>query len=415
MWFRQNKLLVGTMLVVLMLLLSSLSISGCARTGAVPRGWSGVAVAENTLFLGTMEGKVVALNASSGARLWPQDFTLETQAATGGFGCEAPSTTGKLIALNISDGSRLWEVSIETSKPAAGGFGCAPASTGLVIYGNPAVDGDLVYIGGYNGKVYAISSSTRLSKEKYLDENDPQPIIGGAVVSQGKLYIGSSDGKVYALGTTSLDNEWDSPFETRDKIWASPAIDEGTLYIGSFDQKLYALNAADGSKRWEFKTEGAIVSTPLIYNDTVYIGSFDRYFYAIDATDGRLRWKFMGTNWFWAKAVAHNNIIYAPCLDGKVYVLDAESGREVVDAIDLGSPVSSSPVLVDDLLIIASEEGKLYSLDTINNQVKQLADLAVRVYAPLSASDGMVYIHTEKNTLHAMDVQTGAEREFNIK
>ena len=390
MGIKRNSILLGKALLLMVVLLGGLTAYGCVGIKSTPEGGSGGTIADGTLYLTT------------------------PAVATGGFGCSAPSVTSKLVALDISDGSRLWEVSLETSR-SAGGFGCAPASGGLAVYGNPAVDGDLVYIGGYDGRVYAISSSTRLSKEKYLDENDPQPIIGGAVVSQGKLYIGSSDGKVYALGTTSLDNEWDSPFETGDKIWASPAIDEGTLYIGSFDKKLYALNAADGSKRWEFKTEGAIVSTPLIYNDTVYIGSFDRYFYAIDATDGRLRWKFMGTNWFWAKAVAHNNIIYAPCLDGKVYVLDAESGREVVDAIDLGSPVSSSPVLVDDLLIIASEEGKLYSLDTINNQVKQLADLAVRVYAPLSASDGMVYIHTEKNTLHAMDVQTGAEREFNIK
>ena len=390
MGIKRNSILLGKVLLLLVVLLGGLTTYGCVGIKSTPEGGSGGTIADGTLYLTT------------------------PSVSTGGFGCAASPATSKLVALDISDGSRLWEVSLETSR-SAGGFGCAPASGGLAVYGNPAVDGDLVYIGGYDGRVYAISSSTRLSKEKYLDENDPQPIIGGAVVSQGKLYIGSSDGKVYALGTTSLDNEWDSPFETGDKIWASPAIDEGTLYIGSFDQKLYALNAADGSKRWEFKTEGAIVSTPLIYNDTVYIGSFDRYFYAIDATNGRLRWKFMGTNWFWAKAVAHNNIIYAPSLDGKVYVLDAESGREVVAAIDLGSPVSSSPVLADDLLIIASEEGKLYSLDTINNQVKQLADLAVRVYAPLSASDGMIFIHTEKNTLHAMDIQTGAEREFNIK
>ncbi|GAH26332.1 unnamed protein product, partial [marine sediment metagenome] len=64
----------------------------------------------------------------------------------------------------------------------------------------------------------------------------------------------------------------------------------GTLYIGSFDKKLYALSTDDGSKRWEFETEGAITSTPLVYDGVVYIGSFDRYFYAIDATNGSLIW-----------------------------------------------------------------------------------------------------------------------------
>ena len=387
---RKRILLVKVLLLLLVLL--GLITYGCAGIKSTPEGGSGGTVADGILYLST-----AAATASSG-----------------GFGCAAPSETNKIVALDISNGNRIWEVDLETSKAAAG-FGCAPAAVGVAVYGNPAVDGDLVYIGGYDGKVYAISSSTRLSKQKYLDEKNPQPIIGGPVVSQGKVYIGSSDGKVYALGTTSLDNEWDSPFATGDKIWSTPAIDDGTLYIGSFDKKLYALNADDGSKRWEFKTEGAIVSTPLIYSGNVYIGSFDRYFYAIGATDGNPKWKFKGQNWFWAQAVAHNNVIYAPCLDGKVYVLDAENGREVVSAIDLKSPVSSSPVLINDLLIVASEEGKVYSLDTADNQIKQLADLGAKVYAPLSSSGTVVYVHTEEDTLYSVDVQTGAKREFGIK
>lgn len=386
-----NSILLGKALLLLVVLVGGLTTYGCTSIKSTPEGGSGGTIANGTLYLST----------------------ASTSASGGGFGCSAPSVTSKIVALDISNGSRLWEVSLEAPRSSAG-FGCAPAAAGVAVYGNPALDGDLVYIGGYDGKVYAISSSTRLSKQKYLDKDNPQPIIGGPVVSQGRVYVGSADGKVYALGVTSLDSEWGSPFETGDKIWSSPAIEGGTLYIGSFDKKLYALNAGDGSKRWEFKTEGAIVSTPLIYNGTVYVGSFDRYFYAIDATDGRLRWKFRGENWFWAQAVAHNNLIYAPCLDGKVYVLDAENGREAINAIDLKSPVSSSPVLVNDLLIVASEEGKIYSMDTAGNQVRELADLKAKVYAPLSFSEAMVYIYTEENTLYGVDVQTGAKREFDI-
>ena len=387
---KRNSILLGKILLLLVIIVGGLITYGCTVIKSTPEGGSGGTIVNGTLYLSTA-----------------------SVSSSGGFGCSAPATTSKVVAIDISNGSRLWEVGLEGSRSSAG-FGCAPTAAGVAVYGNPAVDGDLVYIGGYDGKIYAISSSTRLSKQKYLDENDPQPIIGGPVVYQGRVYIGSADGKVYALGTTSLDSEWESPFETGDKIWSSPAIDGGTLYIGSFDKKLYALNASDGSKRWEFKAEGAIVSTPLIYNGTVYVGSFDRYFYAVDATDGHLRWKFMGQNWFWAQAVAHNNLIYAPCLDGKVYVLDAENGREAIGAIDLKSPVSSSPVLVNDLLIIASEEGKVYSLDTADNQVKELADLKSKVYAPLSSSEAMVYIHTEGNTVYSVDVQTGAKREFDI-
>jgi len=127
--------------------------------------------------------------------------------------------------------------------------------------------------------------------------------------------------------------------------------------------------------------------------------------------NGSLRWrtKSEAGSWFWAKPIAYNNVIYAGCLDHKVYVLDAKSGDKI-NEFDLGSPVSSSPVLVDGSIIIASEEGRVYALDTSSNQIKQLTDLKERVNAPLSASDGVVYVHTQKeDTLYALNVQTGLD------
>ena len=45
------------LVLLVLLLLSGLSFSGCTRTGAIPRGWSGVAVVGDSLYMGTMKGK----------------------------------------------------------------------------------------------------------------------------------------------------------------------------------------------------------------------------------------------------------------------------------------------------------------------------------------------------------------------
>jgi putative membrane protein insertion efficiency factor len=241
---RYKKMLLSKILFLMALLVAGMTFSGCVGFGGMPLGWSGVVTADSAMFFGSMNGKLVTLDLS---------------------------------------GNLLWQTPLEGSA-SSGGFGCAPGSTSVAIYGVPAVSGDLVYVGAYNGKLYAVSSSTGLSKDVYLDESNPQPIVGGPVVAQGKIYIASSDGKLYALDATSLDKEWE--FLTGDKIWSTPAMVDDTLFIGSFDKKLYAINAADGSQKWESLVQGAIVSTPLVYNDTVYVGSFDRYFYAVDATNG---------------------------------------------------------------------------------------------------------------------------------
>lgn len=366
-------------LLLLSILLGIIAFSGCrAALGAVARGWSGGVIDSGVLFVGSMEGN--------------------------------------LVATNTTDGSLLWAVPLEAPESSDGGFGCAQASTAVVIYGSPAVAGDLVCIGGYNsGKIYAFSRDGAREEPRWVyprQGNIGGTIIGGIIADQGKLYFGADNGIVYALDAADGYKEWD--FDTGDKIWSTPAIDGDTLYIGSFDKKLYALNTSDGSKKWEFEAEGAIVATPVVYNNTVYFGSFDRYLYAVDATDGSLKWKFMATKWFWAKAMVYNDTVYAACLDGKVYALDARNGNKKLE-FDLGSPISSSPVLVDDVVIVATEEGILYALDTDSNRQRQLVNLEEKVYAPLTAGQDKVYIHSDTDALYEIDVQSGAKREFDIK
>ena len=94
-------------------------------------------------------------------------------------------------------------------------------------------------------------------------------------------------------------------------------------------------------------------------------------------------------------------------MDGRVYVLDAESGV-LITVLDLGNPISSSPVVVEGRVIIASEEGKIYSIDTGNNQSIELRALG-SVSAPLAASDGIVYVHVQQDeAIYAIDAETGA-------
>jgi len=365
-------------LLLVGLVLMSLIVSGCATLGTQPKGWAGGEVTDETLFFGSVKGEVIALDAS--------------------------------------DGSRVWEAPLEAEK-SEGGFGCTPVSTMVVIYGTPVLAGDSVYVGAYNGIVYAINASTGEARKFYPEEGKLEAVIGGLVEGSGKLYFGSVDGVVYALDVNTRDTVW--RFPTGGKIWSTPAIDDDTLYVGSFDKRLYALNADDGSKHWEpFATEGAIVAAPVVYNNTIYFGSLDRYVYALEAATGALKWRFPAEKWFWTKVVAVDNLIYAPCLDGRVYVLNAETGAKVTE-FDLGSPVSSSPVLVESLVIVATEEGRVYSLDTTSQKQRLLANIAelageaLLIRSPLFASEGVVFVHaqTEKHgsLLYALNAVTGID------
>ena len=240
----------------------------------------------------------------------------------------------------------------------------------------------------------------------FVPERGPQPIIGGLAIYQNAIFFGTESGYVYSIDATTSSQNWE--FKTSSKIWATPLVDNGTLYIGSFDKKLYAIDMSTGKEKWHFDSGGAIMNTPVLQNNVLYFGTLDRYFYAVDATNGSLKWKSseMAGNWFWANPLLLNNVIYAPNMDGKVYVLNAENGESIIAPVIIGNPISSSPVLVGNNIILATETGKIWAINTANNVPNQLLpDKNIgKIYAALSADQNVVYIHTQDNYIHAINI-----------
>jgi outer membrane protein assembly factor BamB len=115
----------------------------------------------------------------------------------------------------------------------------------------------------------------------------------------------------------------------------------------------------------------------------------------------------MGENWFWAEPVIFNDAIYAPCLDGNVYALRVANGDKVTE-FDLRSPVSSKPVVVDGSVIFATRKGVVYSLAAGTDKIVQLADFEQDVDGPLTAHEGIIYIHTPDLTLQRINAINGA-------
>ena len=61
-----------------------------------------------------------------------------------------------------------------------------------------------------------------------------------AIGSDGTVYVGAFDGKLYAINGQTGDKLWE--FETGSGVFSSPAIGpDGTVYVGSYDKKLYAI------------------------------------------------------------------------------------------------------------------------------------------------------------------------------
>ena len=354
-------------IVVFLVSFLALALGACAPSAGRAEGWPGVAYHNGTLYTSSA-GKVVAVDPYSRDQEWSRS---------------------------------IFELSQSSS--------CGSSSSPVSFYNTPIASEDLVFIGAYNGKVYALNITTGAERWIYPKEGRIGAIVGEPVVSAGTVYVCSSDGRVYALETTYGEIKWKSD-PLGDKLWTSPAIEGDTIYVSTFDGQLYALSAKNGSSLpWNFGAETGFVSSPVLYGDTILVGSFDRNLYAVRISNDKFLWKFTGGNWFWAVPLVRDGIVYAGCLDGKIYALNAETGSELWE-FNAQSPIVSSPILVNNSLVVACDSGKVYVLKTdvkADNRVLKEIAISASVRGPICAYEGIVYVCGRDDFLYALDINSG--------
>ena len=335
--------------LALALVLALLSLAACSRV-TNPVGGSGGTVAGDVLYIGTSTGRVIALDTATGETLWR--FELQSE------------------------------------------------DVDRAIYGTPAVVDDTVYVGGYDGVLYAIATDGELMWQERLGG----AIVGGPLVVDDMILVGSSDGYMYAIDIEDQTREW--RFLTGHKVWSTPAVADGVVYFGSLDHNLYAVDIEDGTELWHFKTNGAVVAQPVVIGGRVFIGSFDGVFYAVDVGSGTEIWRFEeASNWYWASAIAVGPLIYAPSLDGNLYALDIGTG-ELRWTLKTEGAIIGSPVVVHDMIAVPSADGKIRLARLRDLSERDACNVGDDIRASLVEHDGSLYFGVRDRSIRALRIKT---------
>ena len=228
----------------------------------------------------------------------------------------------------------------------------------------PVVVGGVVYVGGFDGKMYALDAATGHARWAYTTGNS---VASGAAVTGGTVYFGSDDHKVYALDAATGHVRWS--YTTGSGVESRPAVAEGTVYVGSQDGKVYALDAATGHVRWSYTTGNQGNSGPAVVGGTVYVGSDDGKVYALDAATGHVRWSYTTANIVSSSPAVVGGTVYVGSIDGKVYALDAATGH-LRWSYTTGLGVQSDPAVVGGTVYIGSLDHKVYALDAATGQLR---------------------------------------------
>ena len=234
------------------------------------------------LYVVTSKNRLYAFDAQTGSNPWifQADGTIYGRAATDDK--DLFLIVGRdILAINPDEGFKDWEISLDF-----------PPASAL------AVDEFNIYLGGYDGKCYAIDKRTRFEKWHFTPGGH---ITGGPTLLADTVYFGDSEGRVLALSI--LDGRQRFRYHAGAAIRDPLARIADRIYVRAENYQVYSLNSSwQGLERrqpaWIFPAGGSVELPPAAVADTVYIAAEGVGVFAADMATGERKWFVPGARQF---------------------------------------------------------------------------------------------------------------------
>jgi outer membrane protein assembly factor BamB len=269
---------------------------------------------------------------------------------------------GPLVyAINLDDGKELWHYPESRSSKLV--FYAPPTVTpdGLVIIGSAGSDHSLVAI---NPNDVNPQTKSPIEAWKFTEAEDHW--VAAPLVVSNKLFAVNSDGNLYVLDLQDGQSVKKAvkTIELDGRLWAQPVTDGQRVFVTSLDHSVTAIDVETYEVLWHEDLDGAIPSSPVIATDgMLYVGSLASKLEKFDPVTGSHQPVLDAENWIWSTASLEDDTIYFGDLDGNFYSFDTAAGKSNWKPIKPDGPITASPLVQDDHILLATESGSVYAVD----------------------------------------------------
>jgi outer membrane protein assembly factor BamB len=281
-----------------------------------------------------------------------------------------------VYAAKLSDGTKAWQFSASNAA-----FYAAPL---------PLTDGQLI-IGSIGTDQGLYSLDTATGQQKWVFSSAKDRWIATPLAVKDTLYAPNNDGFLYALKLADGQLLWS--LDIGHPLWGAPVTDGKLIFLTSLDHFLYAVDPQTQKIVWKTDLGGSAAGSPVLSADkaTLYVGSFGSKVFAINAADGSVKWTTSTKAWVWSDPSANASNVFFADIDGQVYSLDASSGKNSWADVVPDGPITGSPLLTANGVIVATESGFVYSLDNSGKPVWNTS-IGGKIYTSPVASGNLVLV-----------------------
>lgn len=345
----------------------SASVSG-SSSGA--RLLNPPAIFDGRIYVLDTDFTLTSFDETTGERIWEADMKRpDTDNTAMGGGVSVGEgfvfvTTGfgEVIKVDPKDGSVVWRQRI-----------AAPIRTPATIAAGR------IFVLTADNQCIVLAADNRVLQWTQQGFPEPAALLGGASVAVDRdiAVVPYSSGELYALRLDNGHPAWNDNLASAKRsgnlanladIHGLPVLNHGVVYAVSYSGRTVAIDERTGQHVWEQDVGGS--SAPAVVGDWVFIVNDQAQVVALARDSGRIRWikqlaRFEDMkkqknpiNWV-GPVVAGGRLILASSTGVMVELSPADGAQ--VTAIDVGGPVSITPVVANNTLYVLTDDGDLYA------------------------------------------------------
>ncbi|MDC0602431.1 outer membrane protein assembly factor BamB [Aliiglaciecola sp.] len=282
----------------------------------------GVTVIYETVFFGTENGEVYALDANTGETKWQVNIKGEVIAAPAVDENIVIVNTGAglMFALDAATGEEVWRYESDVPALSLRGISAPLAANGGAIVGTAT--GKLVVNIINSGQtvweqtVSAPSGATEL--ERIVDV-DSQPIIVGP-----NVYVVSFDGTLASVELRTGRVIWKREYNSYRRI----VVDGNSLFVTDTNSNIYSIDRRNGVELWSQNSlKQRNLTAPEVSGAYIVVGDKYGFLHWIDKQDGTIvsRLDIGGDDedeGIYAAPVANGNLLYTQTREGELVAIE---------------------------------------------------------------------------------------------
>jgi outer membrane protein assembly factor BamB len=318
-------------------------------------------------YLPLRDGNIAAISLADGQKLWDAAVSA-THALAVGEGRVFAVTAAEVMAIDTAEGATLWRV------PLAGSVAAPTWRAGWLLVGHE------------NGELAALRAT---DGEIVWRQPLGAPLARPVTIDGDRAYVPLRSGELLALDIMTGATVWRATLPGTPGLVTSAG---DRLYVGCTDNFFYSFDAADGERRWRWRTGADVIGPAVVDADRVYFVSLDNVLRALDAGSGVQRWKHPLDARPLSGPVLDENALVVSGIGTAVRVVRAADGS-LVGTWTAPRELAQPPVLVRGtglrpvraLIVTGSDVGewRLYGVSrSIEPAVRRLTEIPGRQLSP---------------------------------